>query len=151
MKQNQYLVPAAILAVVILIVAFKPNIESAWIQKSTPIHVGMHIDEAVRRIGSPRETISIKKHAEGDSYRDITKHSPEKFILDEYKAEDYAPTKITYGYSDEILFNYIKSVQRQDPEMNKNEDQVWLIGDQWIFVDKNKIITSIGSILYKAE
>ena len=65
MKQNQYLVPAAILAVVILIVAFKPNIESAWIQTAHSINVGMHIDEAVRRIGSPREIIALKNMPKG--------------------------------------------------------------------------------------
>ena len=201
MKQNQYLVPAAILAlaIVILIVAFKPNNETTTL--ATPsarggvtapemlpllakvteltektvqsqneaqsaknqaaqlasrlsatnqaleisqqevvrlakiirdandrsIKVGMHIDEAVRRIGSPSATMY---------YSDAT------------NADRWYPRKNSL----ELSYKYIEedraSAQRQDPNMNKNDDEAWLIGNQWIFIDKNKIITSIGPSRY---
>ena len=160
MKQNQYLVPAAILAVVILIVAFKPNIESAWIQTSHSINVGMHIDEAVRRIGSPREI--IRKESYKDYYDNGTKYiekiewvrtksSPGKFTSSGYMAKDNQSTEDTYEFPHEVIFSDMYSARRQDPNMNKNDDEAWLIGNQWIFIDKNKIITSIGPSQYAVE
>ena len=244
MKQNQYLVPAAILAlaIVILIVAFKPNKESVsndGMSKETTtlatpsarggvtapemlpllakvteltektvqsqneaqsaqkeaqsaknqaeqlasrlsatnqalemsqqevarlakiiqdtndrsIKIGMHIDEAVRRIGSPSEIYGIPnippQYQHNYDYKRI-KHSPGKFTA----SGGIADTKFmqdTYKYPDGILFADMTSARRQDPEMNKNDAQAWLIGDQWIFIDKNKIITSTGPSQYAAD
>lgn len=226
MKQNQYLVPAAILALalVILIVAFKPSKESVsdGMSKETTtlatpsarggvtapemlpllakvteltektvqsqneaqsaknqaeqlasrlgaanqaleisqqevarlakiiqdandrsIKVGMHIDEAVRKIGSPSE---ILDHLDmGKSYLRRIKYSlgnlnangtEGKYSYDNYK------------YPDTLIIADMASAQRQDPNMNKNDVQAWLIGNQWIFIDENKIITSTGPSQY---
>ena len=217
MKQNQYLVPAAILAlaIVILIVAFKPNKESVsdGMSKETTtlatpsarggvtapemlpllakvteltektvqsqnearsaqneaqsaknqaaqlasearaanqaleisqqevaklakiiqdandrsIKVGMHIDEAVRKIGSPSETM---------------------YKYNGYKNKGWYNRKRSLKYSDDLIKADMASAQRQDPNMNQNDDEAWLIGNQWIFIDKNKIITSIGPSRY---
>lgn len=242
MKQNQYLVPAAIvaLALVILIVAFKPSKESTsdGMSKETTtlatpsarggvtapemlpllakvteltektvqsqneaqlaknqaaqlasevraanqaleiaqqevarlakiikdandrsIKVGMHIDEAVRRRGSP--TMIVERWKDGDVIG--VDSASGKYILWDSKNEIRNPdfwdslTKITkppfdYGTNshselDRITLSKLddlKSARRQDPNMNKNDDQVWLIGKLWIFIDKNKIITSTG-------
>ena len=210
MKQNQYLVPAAILALalVILIVAFKPNNETTTL--ATPsarggvtspemlpllakvteltektvqsqneaqsaknqaaqltsrlsaanqalelseqevakltkiiqdandrsIKVGMHIDEVVRRIGSPSEIISNILFEGGISRWFRTKYISGKGEEGKYK------------FPTELIFSDMQSAQRQDPNMNKNDDQAWLIGNQWIFIDKNKIITSTGPSQY---
>jgi len=210
MKQNQYLIPAAIvaLALVILIVAFKPNNETTTL--ATPsarggvtapemlpllakvteltektvqsqneaqsaknqaaqlaselkaanqaleisqqevarlakiiqdandrsIKIGMHIDEAVRRIGSPSEVISNNLFEGGISEWFRTKYISGKGEEGKYKF----PTK--------LIFSDMESARRQDPNINKNDDQAWLIGNQWIFIDKNKIITSTGPSQY---
>jgi len=240
MKQNQYLIPAAIvaLALVILIVAFKPNNETTTL--ATPsarggvtapemlpllakvteltektvqsqneaqlaknqaaqlasevraatqaleiaqqevarlakiikdandrsIKVGMHIDEAVRRRGSP--TMIVERWKD----RDVIglDSASGKYILWESKDEMIDPDywdslkKITkppfyYGtnnHSDmeQITLSRVddlKSARRQDPNMNKNDDQAWLIGNLWIFIDKNKIITSVGPSRYNSK
>ena len=224
MKQNQYLVPAAILAlaIVILIVAFKPNKESVsndGMSKETTtlatpsarggvtapemlpllakvteltektvqsqneaqsaksqaeqlasklraanqalemsqqevarlaktiqdandrsIRVGMHIDEAVSRIGSPREILC---------YRDYSSSwFRTKYTIGNVNSSGNEKEKATWKYSFTLIERDMKSAQRQDPAMNKNDDQAWLIGMQWIFIDKNKIITSVGPSQY---
>ena len=224
MKQNQYLVPAAILAlaIVILIVAFKPNKESVsndGMSKETTtlatpsarggvtapemlpllakvteltektvqsqneaqsaksqaeqlasklraanqalemsqqevarlaktiqdandrsIRVGMHIDEAVSRIGSPREILC---------YRDYSSSwMRTKYTIGNVNSSGNEKEKATWKYSFTLIERDMKSAQRQDPAMNKNDDQAWLIGMQWIFIDKNKIITSVGPSQY---
>ena len=235
MKQNQYLVPAAILAlaVVILIVAFKPNKESVsdGMSKETTtlatpsarggvtapemlpllakvteltektvqsqnearsaqneaqlaknqaaqlasevraanqaleisqqevaklakiiqdandrsIKVGMHIDEAVRRLGSPSEIVQFPLQYAFVSSRikSANGHS------DGYYQSKYAENG--YKFSHAVLEQDVRSAQRQDPNMNKNDDQAWLIGNLWIFIDKNKIITSTGPSQYAVE
>lgn len=215
MKQNQYLIPAAIvaLALVILIVAFKPNNETTTL--ATPsarggvtapemlpllakvteltektvqsqneaqsaknqaaqlasrlsaanqalemsqqevarlakiiqdandrsIKIGMHIDEAVRKIGSPSE---ILEHV-GLSICRRTKYSLGNLNADGREGKDKYDN---YKYSDQLIETDMASARRQDPNMNKNDDQAWLIGNQWIFIDKNKIITSTGPSQY---
>ena len=54
----------------------------------------------------------------------------------------------TIKYPDTLIIADMASAQRQDPNMNKNDDQAWLIGNTWIFIDKNKIITSTGPSQY---
>ena len=89
------------------------------------IKIGMHIDEAVRRIGSPSETMYFS----------------EKYV-------DWYQRKSSQKHSYELINADRASAQRQDRNMNKNDDEAWLIGNQWIFIDKNKIITSIGPSQY---
>ena len=204
MKQNQYLVPAAILAlaIVILIVAFKPNKESVsndGMSKETTtlatpsarggvtapemlpllakvteltektvqsqneaqsaqkeaqsaknqaeqlasklraanqalemsqqevarlaktiqdandrsIKVGMHIDEAVRRIGSPSEILCYRGKIDGWGR---TKYSLGNLSAKGNAGEEYFNI---YKYPDELIKSDMKSAQRQDPAMNK--------------------------------
>ena len=219
MKQNQYLVPAAILAlaVVILIVAFKPNNETTTL--ATPsarggvtapemlpllakvteltektvqsqneaqsaknqaaqlisrlsaanealelseqevaklakiiqdandrsIKVGMHIDEAVRKIGSPSHMINLAEW-------ELRKWSPGELSADgtagSERQKASSPSYYSHKYPERIIFSDMASARRQDPNMNKNDDQAWLIKRLWIFIDKNKIITSTGPSEY---
>lgn len=223
MKQNQYLIPAAIvaLALVILIVAFKPNNETTTL--ATPsarggvtapemlpllakvteltektvqsqnearsaqnevqlaknqaaqlasevraanqaleiaqqevarlakiiqdandrsIKVGMHIDEAVRRIGSPSHIINLKEW-------ELKKWSPGNYNRDgAFDDSNKYPSLYVYKYPRRLIFSDMKSARRQDPNMNKNDDQAWLIKRLWIFIDENKIITSTGPSEY---
>ena len=239
MKQNQYLVPAAILAlaIVILIVAFKPNKESVsdGMSKETTtlatpsarggvtapemlpllakvteltektvqsqneaqlaknqaeqlasrlsatnqalemsqqevarlakiiqdgndrsIKIGMHIDEAVRKIGSSSEILEkVKATAYDDTYRWVrVKYSLGNLNSEGREQEKSRYTLSTesryycYKYPDKLIKSDMESARRQDPNMNKNDDQAWLIGNQWIFIDKNKIITSTGPSQY---
>jgi len=228
MKQNQYLVPAAILAlaVVILIVAFKPSKDSVsdGMSKETTtlatpsarggvtapemlpllakvteltektvqsqneaqlaknqaeqlasrlgaanqalemsqqevarlakiiqdandrsIKIGMHIDEAVRRLGSPSEIVQcpFERHI----YNCRLKSTPGTSSRLNQTTYDKDGVK----FSNDVLEADVKSAQRQDRQLNKNDDQAWLIGYQWIFIDQYKIITHIGPSQYRAE
>lgn len=50
-----------------------------------------------------------------------------------------------------VLYDDFRQARSQDPHSIENDDQAWLIGDQWIFIDKNKIITAIGPSQYTAK
>lgn len=107
------------------------------------IKVGMHIDEAVRRIGSPSETMARDYEKYGVWYR--SKHA-----LGNLSSSGSAGTTYldNYKYPDKLIISDMESARRQDRNMNKNDDEAWLIGNTWIFIDKNKIITSTGPSQY---
>ena len=253
MKQNQYLVPAAILAlaIVILIVAFKPNKESVsndGMSKETTtlatpsarggvtapemlpllakvteltektvqsqneaqsaqkeaqsaknqaeqlasklraanqalemsqqevarlaktiqdandrsIKVGMHISKAVSQIGSPSEIVAfplkfsevylkidwgkewIQSHRENIEYLKTLRY---KYAYGSNSVVKYSEFKIAHWK----LYDDFRQARSQDPHSIENDDQAWLIGDQWIFIDKNKIITAIGPSQYTTK
>ena len=256
MKQNQYLVPAAILAlaIVILIVAFKPNKESVsndGMSKETTtlatpsarggvtapemlpllakvteltektvqsqneaqsaqkeaqsaknqaeqlasklraanqalemsqqevarlaktiqdandrsIKVGMHISKAVSQIGSPSEIVAFplkfsevylkidwgkkwfEPHRENIEYLKTLRY---KYALGErYSNGGWKDSEFKISPWD--LYDDFRQARSQDPHSIENDDQAWLIGDQWIFIDKNKIITAIGPSQYTTK
>jgi len=78
-----------------------------------------------------------------------TKYTPGNVDAKGYQYnEEGSAGPFIYKYSSVYIVSDMKSAQRQDPAMNKNDDQAWLIGMQWIFIDKNKIITSVGPSQY---
>ncbi len=124
------------------------------------IKVGMHISKAVSQIGSPSEIVAfplkfsevylkIDWDKDWNYFNDINNLETlrYKYAFGSNGAARYSRFKIAHWK----LYDDFRQARSQDPHSIENDDQAWLIGDQWIFIDKNKIITAIGPSQYTTK
>ena len=120
------------------------------------IKVGMHISKAVSQIGSPSEIVAFPlKFSEVYLKIDWDKdwaHRKEINYLETLRYKyAYGNNSNSFKIAHWNLYDDFRQARSQDPHSIENDDQAWLIGDQWIFIDKNKIITAIGPSQYTTK